>query len=136
MNTQTGGRPINPARITRRTALLGALSASLASCAERRGRTTAGPGGTQLTADEVRAVFVGKPWKGDSGIFRFAPDGTYTVTSFKTTATWGPWRYRIGEDGRVHGPTTVYTFYRIGPAYRYHSSSSDAFYLAFPDTEG
>ncbi|MEM9062009.1 MAG: hypothetical protein AAGD13_16225 [Pseudomonadota bacterium] len=90
--------------------------------------------GQRLSADEVRRVFIGVPWKSSSGVFNFSPDGTYRYRSTKTTTEWGPWPYSINEDGSIKGVTATYTFYRIGNAYRYYNSESDAFYLAFPNT--
>jgi len=118
----------------RRSLLALGAAIALASCAAARDPEPEGARGTRLTADEVRATFVGKPWKGSSGIFFFRPNGTYIYTSRKTTTEWGPWRYRINQDGSVTGSSATYTFYRIGPAYRYHNSETGEFYLAFPDT--
>lgn len=109
----------------------------LGACAAPDASNTAGPEGargTLLTAEEVRATFIGRPWKGSAGVFFFRPDGTYVYTSEKTTTQWGPWRYRINDDGTVSGASATYTFYRIGPGYRYHNSDTDEFYRAIPDT--
>lgn len=116
------------------TALAGILGAALLGCSSPRRKGPEGARGTQLTSDEVRDVFIGKPWKGSSGIFFFRPNGTYVYTSTKTTTQWGPWRYRINEDGSIAGASATYTFYRLGPAFRYHNSETNEFYLAFPDT--
>ena len=108
----------------------------LAACAakDRGGSAPENSPGTRLTADEVRRIFIGAPWKSASGVFTFNTDGSYRYKSTKTTTEWGPWPYVLREDGSIEGATATYTFYRIGQAYRYYHSESDAFYLAFPNT--
>lgn len=109
---------------------------TLAACAEPRpeGSAPADSPGTRLSAEEVRRTFIGAPWKSASGVFTFNRDGSYRYRSTKTTTEWGPWPYVLNEDGSIKGATATYTFYRIGGAYRYYNSESDAFYLAFPNT--
>lgn len=111
------------------------LSALVIGCSARPSGPD-GARGTRLTAEEVRATFVGKRWEGSSGVFLFLEDGTYTYKSTKTTTEWGPWRYTINQDGSVTGATATYTFYRIGSAFRYHNSESNEFYLALPVKDG
>lgn len=89
--------------------------------------------GTRLTPAEVAALFIGRPWRSEKGEFLFRTDGTYRYKSALTTTEWGPWPYRITEDGSIEGRSATYTFYRIGESYRYYNSETDAFYLAFPD---
>lgn len=112
-------------------ALTGCLA--LIGCAVSETPEPDGARGTRLTAAEVRATFIGTPWKGSSSVFFFRPNGTYVYTSEKTTTEWGPWRYRINDDGSIAGASSTYTFYKIGPGYRYHNSDTDAFYRAIPD---
>lgn len=119
-----------------RRAFIAGTLLTLAACAapSPQGSAPAGSPGTQLSADEVRRVFIGAPWKSASGVFTFNRDGTYRYKSTKTTTEWGPWRYTLNEDGSIKGTTATYTFFRVGQAYRYYNSESDAFYLAFPNT--
>ena len=114
----------------------GLLMLVLAACAAQKPGGTAPENspGTRLGAEEVRRIFIGAPWKSASGVFTFNPDGTYRYKSTKTTTEWGPWPYVLNEDGSIKGATATYTFFRIGQAYRYYHSESDAFYLAFPNT--
>ena len=120
-----------------RRAFIAGLALAVAGCAASSPKDGAAPEdapGTRLTAEEVRRTFIGAPWKSASGVFTFRPDGTYRYKSTKTTTEWGPWPYVLNEDGSIKGTTATYTFYRIGDAYRYYNSESDAFYLAFPNT--
>lgn len=116
-----------------------ALILALAACGggggERAGAGPADAPGQRMTADEVRAAFVGQPWKGPNGIYSMEPDGTYSYRSTDTTIEWGPFRYSIEPDGTVTGPSGTWTFYRIGSAYRYYSSATNEFYLAVPVNE-
>lgn len=120
-----------------RSTLFVILIGLLAACEAPRTEGTAPPDspGTQLSANEVERIFIGVPWKSASGVFTFSPDGTYRYRSTKTTTEWGPWPYVLNDDGSLKGPTATYTFFRIGKAYRYYNSESDAFYLAFPNTD-
>ncbi|MEL6998655.1 MAG: hypothetical protein AAFP68_10385 [Pseudomonadota bacterium] len=108
----------------------------LAACGtpQTAGTAPEGAPGDRLSAEEVKRIFVGVPWKSASGVFNFSPDGTYRYRSTKTTTEWGPWPYIINDDGSIRGVSATYTFYRVGNAYRYYNSESDAFYLAFPNT--
>ena len=120
-----------------RRVFLTAMLVTLAACSGAQKQPGSAPDdapGTRLTADEVRRTFIGAPWKSASGVFTFRPDGTYRYKSTKTTTEWGPWPYVLNEDGSIKGTTATYTFYRIGEAYRYYNSESDAFYLAYPNT--
>ena len=120
-----------------RRAFMTGLVLAIGACASSAPKDGAAPAdapGTRLTAEEVRRTFIGAPWKSASGIFTFLPDGTYRYKSTKTTTEWGPWQYVLNDDGSIKGTTATYTFYRIGDAYRYYNSESDAFYLAFPNT--
>ena len=119
-----------------RNAILALLIAVLAACESPRPEGTAprDSPGTRLSAEEVERIFIGTPWKSASGVFTFSPDGTYRYRSTRTTTEWGPWPYVLKDDGSLKGPSATYTFYRIGNAYRYYNSESDAFYLAFPNT--
>ena len=119
-----------------RITLILTLLFALVGCAAPSGETASAPEGpgTRLSAEEVRRIFIGAPWKSASGVFTFNPDGTYRYQSSKTTTEWGPWPYVLNEDGSIKGTTATYTFFRIGEAYRYYNSESDAFYLAYPNT--
>ncbi|MEM1163699.1 MAG: hypothetical protein AAGJ28_22440 [Pseudomonadota bacterium] len=88
--------------------------------------------GTQLTAEEVRSTFIELPWDGPSGTYFFKWDGTYTYESNKTTLTVGPLPYELTEEGVLQTDSTSFTFYRIGPGYRYYSSATDEFFVALP----
>lgn len=120
-----------------RIALFILLFLGLASCGGTPAPSGSAPEdapGTRLTPAEVERVFIGTPWKSASSVFTFNRDGTYRYKSTKTTTEWGPWPYTLNEDGSLKGASATYTFYRIGNAYRYYNSESDAFYLAFPNT--
>jgi hypothetical protein len=108
---------------------------AIGACATGKHSAKEDARGTPLTADEVRATFIGTAWQGSSGTFFFRGDGTYMYRSDKTTTEWGPWRYRINGDGTITGASTTYTFYRIGPGFRYHDAATDAFYRAIPGAD-
>lgn len=88
------------------TSLVALLIVVLAAC------TTAGTADrTQLSADEVRATFVGVPWRSPNGRFLFSRDGTYTYVR-NDGRRGGPWSYTLRADGVIVGATTNYTFFR------------------------
>ena len=120
----------------RRTLVTGLLLcfAACSGAPQQTGTAPSDAPGTRLSVEEVQRIFIGAPWKSASGVFTFSPDGTYRYKSTKTTTEWGPWQYVLNDDGSIKGTTATYTFYRIGDAYRYYNSESDAFSLAFPNT--
>ncbi len=113
--------------------ILLAFNIALAACENANVSSRDDARGVRLSADEVRATFIGEPWESSSGVFHFRPDGTYIYTSEKTTTRWGPWRHSVNEDGSVTGASATYTFYRIGPGFRYHNSETDEYYRAIPN---
>lgn len=90
-------------------------------------------GETKLTADEVRDIFIGKPWHGPNGAFLFREDGTYTYKNFDKSEPRGTWSYSMKADGTLEGGTTSYTFYKIDDGYRYFHSRSNRYYPARPN---
>ena len=92
----------------------------------------------RLTADQVRATFIGHEWKGSSGTFLFAEDGTWRYRDPRTDVHG---TYQIADDGVVcatnaldsarAGLRTCYTFYRDGSGYRYWHDRSGRFWPAY-----
>lgn len=95
--------------------------------------TTAGTADrTRLTAAEVRATFIDRPWRSPNGTFLFRSDGTYTYQRIGQ-ALAGPWNYTLRPDGVIEGATTNYTFYRNPDgSLVYHHSRSGRFIKALP----
>ncbi|MEM7423609.1 MAG: hypothetical protein AAF334_07780 [Pseudomonadota bacterium] len=112
------------------------LVALMTACAGTASSPSAPPPdspGTRLTPAEVISIFIGRPWRSEKGEFLFGEDGLYRYRSATTTTEWGPWPYRLTDQGALVGPSATYTFFRLGGAYRYYNSETDAFYLAFPE---
>jgi len=87
---------------------------------------------TKLKKSEVQKLFIGKPWRGPGGTFRFKSSGTYTYRH-KNGKTFGPLTYRLGSDGTIRGQTTMYRFYRKPDGgYLYWHSRSQRYYPARP----
>ncbi|WP_350032082.1 hypothetical protein [Sphingopyxis sp.] len=85
---------------------------------------------TRLTAAEVRATFIDRPWRSPSGTFLFRSDGTYTYQRIGQ-ARAGPWNYTLRPDGVIEGANTNYTFYRNPDgSLVYHHSRSGRFIRA------
>ena len=127
------------ASYVKRTRLAGLiLAVALAACAGNdrpRDRAPEDAPGTRLTVAEMRANFIGKPWRGTTGTYTFRPDGTYSYRSETTTLTFDAMPYRLTDDGVLKTDTTTFTFYRIGTAFRYYNSGSGEFFLARPATQ-
>ncbi len=84
---------------------------------------------TQLTPAEVRAIFIGTPWKNNDGVFLFRDDGTYSYRRLNEVTERGTWEYQMLEDGTLTGGSTNYTFYRRnnGKFVYFHSRSRKHF---------
>jgi len=109
------------------------LGVVLGACGERP--TNAAPEdapGTRLTMAEVQANFIGKPWRGSSGVYTFRPDGTYSYRSETTTLVFEALPYQLTDEGVLETSSTTLTFYRIGTAFRYYNSRSREFFLVRP----
>ena len=118
-----------PARIL---VLAGMIGLTACGAGPDRRAALADAPGKRMTAEEVRAALVGRPWRGRHGVYRMSPDGAYSYDSTETTLRWGPVPYAINADGTVIGKAGTWTFYRIGSAYRHHSSETGEFHLAAP----
>lgn len=92
----------------------------------------AGGGRTQLTAQEVQRIFIGKPWRNNVGTFLFRRDGTYHYERQWSGKSWDG-HYRMSKEGVLIGNTTRYTFYRNGDgSYTYYHSRNGKYYPAEP----
>ena len=85
-------------------------------------------GGSRLSAEEVRSTLIGRPWRGNVGVYFFQESGTYNYRT-GTGMVLGPWRYTLDEDGTIRGGGTEFTFFRIGPSIRYRNTTSDGYFL-------
>ena len=111
------------------------LGVVLSACGGGDRRSDAAPDdapGTRLTAAEVRANFIGKPWRGPAGIYTFRPDGAYSYRSEMTTLTFEALPYELTDEGALKTSSTTFTFFRIGTAIRYYNSRSREFFLVRP----
>ena len=88
---------------------------------------------SKLSKAEVQRIFIGKSWRGPSGSFLFSRNGTYKFHHWQRGETFGPWRYKLGNDGVIRSDYTNYRFYRKSNGrYEYHHSQSNRFYPARP----
>lgn len=61
---------------------------------------------TKLKPEEVRTIFIGKPWENPNGVFLFREDGTYTYQDAQDKKPLGTWPYQMKATGTLKGDTT------------------------------